>query len=110
MERLSFHLPNAKNCSFRANEDLSKVFNRSKLRPSKLEAFFQLNLCDDNARQYTYDKILRYYVWNDSDSRWTKRKKGMQIGRISYTHHSSREAWYLRLLLLTVRGPTLLTI
>ncbi|KAK1374491.1 hypothetical protein POM88_030684 [Heracleum sosnowskyi] len=95
-----------KNCSFRANENLSKVADRSRWRPSKLEAFFQLNLRDDNARQYTYDEIPRFYVWNDTDCRWTTRKKGMQIGRISYTHHSSGEAWYLRLLLLTVRGPT----
>ncbi|KAK1372558.1 hypothetical protein POM88_028751 [Heracleum sosnowskyi] len=106
VERLSFHLPNAKNCSFRANENLSKVADRSRWRPSKLEAFFQLNLRDNNARQYTYDEIPRFYVWNDTDCRWTSRKKGMQIGRISYTHHSSGEAWYLRLLLLTVRGPT----
>ncbi|WOH00400.1 hypothetical protein DCAR_0519759 [Daucus carota subsp. sativus] len=29
-----------------------------------------------------------------------------QIGRLSYTHHSSGEVWYLRMLLTKVRGPT----
>ncbi|KAK1370116.1 hypothetical protein POM88_036208 [Heracleum sosnowskyi] len=33
-------------------------------------------------------------------------KKGKQIGRLLYTHHSAGELWYLRLLLSNVRGPT----
>lgn len=37
---------------------------------------------------------------------WTYRKKGKQIGRLLYTHHSAGELWYLRLLLSKVRGPT----
>ncbi|WOH01927.1 hypothetical protein DCAR_0521313 [Daucus carota subsp. sativus] len=31
---------------------------------------------------------------------------GNQIGRLSYTHHSSGEVWYLRMLLTKVQGPT----
>ncbi|KAK1370941.1 hypothetical protein POM88_037033 [Heracleum sosnowskyi] len=34
------------------------------------------------------------------------RKRGKQIGRLFYTHHSTGELWYLRLLLTKVRGPT----
>ncbi|KAL8154528.1 hypothetical protein AgCh_000044 [Apium graveolens] len=37
---------------------------------------------------------------------WTMRKKGKQIGRMLYTHHSAGELWYLRLLLSNVSGPT----
>ncbi|XP_074346733.1 uncharacterized protein LOC141685536 [Apium graveolens] len=33
-------------------------------------------------------------------------KRGLQIGRLSYTHHSSGEVWYLRMLLMKVRGAT----
>ncbi|KAK1351306.1 hypothetical protein POM88_054470 [Heracleum sosnowskyi] len=95
-----------KNCTFRENEELHKVVEMEKWRRSQLEAFFYLNQQDRNARNYTYDEIPRYYVWNDSDNVWTVREKGNQIGRLFYTHHNSGEIWYLRFLLTKVRGPT----
>ncbi|XP_017255893.1 uncharacterized protein LOC108225517 [Daucus carota subsp. sativus] len=106
VERLPFHLPGQKNCTFRASEKLEKVLERENERLSKLEAFFMLNKFDINARRYTYDQIPQHYVWNDLARRWTTRKRGAQIGRLSYTHHSSGEVWYLRMLLTKVRGPT----
>ncbi|XP_017255741.1 uncharacterized protein LOC108225401 [Daucus carota subsp. sativus] len=106
VERLPFHLPGQKNCTFRANEPLERVVDREKERLSKLEAFFVLNRFDATARCYTYDEIPQHYVWNDTERRWNPRKSGKQIGRLSYTHHSSGEVWYLRMLLTKVRGPT----
>lgn len=99
-------MPGKKNCTFRANEKLEKVAAREKYRYSKLEAFFYLNTIDRDAHKYTYDEIPQHYVWNDRDRRWDKRKRGRQIGRLCYTHHSSGEPWFLRLLLTKVRGPT----
>ncbi|XP_074356210.1 uncharacterized protein LOC141695899 [Apium graveolens] len=95
-----------KNCTFRANEVLGKVAAREKNKFSKLEAFFYLNSVDVNARKYTYDKIPRFYVWNDGERKWTMRKHGFQIGRLCYVHHSTGEPWFLRLLLTKVRGAT----
>ncbi|KAK1350607.1 ATP-dependent DNA helicase [Heracleum sosnowskyi] len=106
VERLSFHLPGQKNCTFRSNDSLKKVAEREKNKVNKLEAFFKLNITDPNARQFTYDQIPHKYVWNDGANKWTLRKKGFQIGRLIYTHHSSGEIWYLRLLLSKVRGCT----
>ena len=104
--RLSFHLPGSRNCTFKENEDLNQVIRREKYKHSQLEAFFILNQQDANARQYTYDELPRYYVWNETDRMWTVRKRGCQVGRLFYTHHSAGEIWYLRLLLTKVRGPT----
>lgn len=104
--RLSFHLPGNKYVTFRSNEPLPKVAAREKDKMTQLEAFFLLNLNDPNARQYLYDEIPQHYVWNDSDHVWNLRKRGKQIGRLAYTHHSAGELWYLRLLLSKVRGPT----
>ncbi|XP_074351702.1 uncharacterized protein LOC141690842 [Apium graveolens] len=67
IERLQFHLPGDKNCTFRANEALGKVAVMEKNTFSKLEAFFYLNSVDVNARKYTYDEIPRFYVWNDGE-------------------------------------------
>ncbi|XP_074328323.1 uncharacterized protein LOC141666227 [Apium graveolens] len=94
VERLQFHLPCDKNCTFHANEALGKVDVRKKNKFSKLEAFFYLNSVDVNAREYTYDEILRFYVWNDGERKWTMRKHGFQIGRLCYVHHSTGEPWF----------------
>nr|XP_017228441.1 PREDICTED: uncharacterized protein LOC108203784 [Daucus carota subsp. sativus] len=104
--RLSFHLPGNKYVTFRSNEPSPKVAAREKDKMTQLEAFFLLNQNDPNARQYLYDEIPQHYVWNDSDHVWNLRKRGKQIGRLAYTHHTSGELWYLRLLLSKVRGPT----
>ncbi|XP_017217100.2 uncharacterized protein LOC108194658 [Daucus carota subsp. sativus] len=103
--RLSFHLPGEKNCVFKPSDSLKKVAGREKNRHSQLEAFFFLNSTDCTANQYTYDQIPMHYVWNVSDHAWTVRKKGYQIGRLTYTPHSACEVWYLRLLLSRVKGP-----
>ncbi|XP_017226413.1 uncharacterized protein LOC108202501 isoform X1 [Daucus carota subsp. sativus] len=106
VERLSFHLEGQKQCTFRSNEPLEKIAEREKERHTQLEAYFILNSTDTNAKKFLYDEIPQYYVWNDVDRIWTTRKRGKKIGRLSYTHHSAGELWYLRLLLTKVRGAT----
>ncbi|XP_074336540.1 uncharacterized protein LOC141673679 [Apium graveolens] len=106
VERLPFHLPDQKNCTFRADGSLQEVAEKEKQRLSKLEAFFVLNKTDSNARKFTYDEIPQHYVWNDTARSWKKRQRGLQIGRLSYCDHSSGEVWYLRILITKVRGPT----
>ncbi|XP_074327844.1 uncharacterized protein LOC141665764 [Apium graveolens] len=104
--RLSFHFLGKRSCTFRGNEDLQKVMQREKFKRSQFKTFFQLNIDDKNARAYTYDQIPKFYVWNDTDIVWTVHKRGIQIGTLLYTHHSSGEIWYLYLLLSKVRSPT----
>lgn len=36
---------------------------------------------------------------------WTKRKKGIHIGRMYNSYHGAGEMWYLRMLLARVWGP-----
>ncbi|XP_063941193.1 uncharacterized protein LOC135149410 [Daucus carota subsp. sativus] len=106
VERLPFHLPGQKNCTFRSNQPLDKVSEREKDRMSKLEAFFHLCANNVSARQYTYQEVHEHFVWDDGQREWGGRKRGYQIGRLSYTHHSSGEVWFMRLLLTKVKGPT----
>lgn len=80
--------------------------DREGRKKSKLEAYFYLNSIDCDARKYTYDQIPKYYVWNGQEGIWTLRKRGLHIGRLTYTHHSTGELWYLRMLLTTVAGAT----
>ncbi|XP_074374526.1 uncharacterized protein LOC141714930 [Apium graveolens] len=104
--RLAFHLPGERIYTLSESEVLAKVVRREKNKHSQLEAFFHLNSKDPKARNYTYDQIPEHYVWNEVDRLWTLWKKGRQIGRLLYTHHTSGELWYLRLLLSNIRGPT----
>ncbi|XP_074352823.1 uncharacterized protein LOC141691974 [Apium graveolens] len=106
VQRLSFHLDGNKYCTYRANEALPKVAERERVKLTQLEAFFLLNASDSNANKYLYDEIPQHYVWNDADHIWNPRKRGTKISRLSYTHHSAGELWFLRLLLTKVRGPT----
>lgn len=57
----------------------------------------------------------KYYTWNQSSKRFIRRKQGKSvpeyldvyaIGRIYSVHPSNDECFYLRLLLVNVRGPT----
>lgn len=85
---------------------MQKVAEREKDRISKLEAYFLLNDTDTNAQKFTYDEIPQHYVWNDTARRWNTRKRGLQIGCLSYTHLSSGEPWFLCMLLTKVQGAT----
>lgn len=104
--RLSFHLPGNKYCTFRANELLSKVVSREKEKHTQLKAFFFSEFERYQCKKLPASEIPQYYVWNESDRIWNPRKRGKQIGRLSYTHHTAAEIWYLRLLLTKVRGAT----
>lgn len=105
VERLSFHLPDQKYVTFRETDNLKNVCERAEKKRSKLEAFFELCQTDIDALQYTYQEIPRHYVWNSDICMWTKRKKGIQIGRMYNSHHGAGELWYLRMCLTRVRGP-----
>ncbi|KAK1358278.1 hypothetical protein POM88_051534 [Heracleum sosnowskyi] len=85
-------------------EILEKVVHRNMNKRSQLEAFFLLNRTDPTARKYTFDEIPQHYVWNETDMIWHVRKRGQQIGRLLYTHHSAGELWYLCLLLCKRRN------
>lgn len=73
---------------------------------------------DDFARNLLYSEMPRYYIWNRSAKKFQRRKQGSPVpgnqnifstdalGRIYTVHPSNAECFYLRLLLVNVRGPT----
>lgn len=71
-----------------------------------LEAFFELNERDENARQYLYTQIPEHYVFSPSERRWNPRQQRGDriIARIHDVAISSKERHSLRLLLLNVSG------
>ncbi|XP_055845040.1 uncharacterized protein LOC129911312 [Episyrphus balteatus] len=83
-----------------------------------LTAFFNLSSSDQFARTLLYSEVPQYYTWQASNKNFQKRKQGNRvdghidifqtdaIGRIYTVHPNTEECYFLRLLLINVRGPT----
>ncbi|XP_075078730.1 uncharacterized protein LOC107762475 isoform X2 [Nicotiana tabacum] len=66
-----------------------------------------MNQTDEEAIELNllYKEFSEYFVWSSSDKFWALRKQRSAIGRIVTCHPTEGERYYLRLLLLHVRGP-----
>jgi len=60
---------------------------------------------DPSARSLKYEELPESYVWDSNKKKWTKRKRGEQIGRLVSLHPSCGDKFYLRLLLKNRAGP-----
>jgi hypothetical protein len=73
---------------------------------SQLTAWFHLNQTDEEARQYTFLELPRYYLWNNAKKMWKKRKRILKtLARIFPVLPRFAEKFAIRLLVLNVRGP-----
>ncbi|XP_075074469.1 uncharacterized protein LOC142162063 [Nicotiana tabacum] len=52
-----------------------------------------------------YKEFPEYFVWSSKEKMWTRRKQRIVIGRVVTCHPTEGERYYLRLLLINVRGP-----
>ena len=101
--RLDVHEELQQSVLFREGENIDEVLERG--CTTKLTDWFELNERDPSARQYLYTEIPKHYIWKNK--RWVKRKNkvGSQIiSRIYSVTPKQRERFYLRMLLLHVRG------
>eukprot|EP00116_Pleurobrachia_bachei_P000295 sb/3460557/ len=110
VQRLAVHLPNQEIVYFRDNELPEDVLDRQK--GTTLTHWFSLNAKDSVARQYLYVEIPYHYTY-DRAKGFTKRKNNVGdpdslriIPRMYYVTPRDLERFYLRLLLLHVRGAT----
>lgn len=105
--RLQVHLENQQQVTFNIDGSIPAV---ASMPPPKttLTEFFALCERDPAARSYTYQNVVKGYVWNHAKKVWTPRLRsphGLPIGRIYSCHPGQGERYYLRLLLCHVRGP-----
>jgi len=103
---LQYHLPGLRNILFRDGDNLDNVLDMARHRISMLTAWFQVNVDDPEAKQYTYAEFLMYYVWNQSSKKWTRRQQRACIGRLPFLNPNSGGRYCLRMLLTIVRGAT----
>jgi ATP-dependent DNA helicase PIF1 len=101
--RLQIHLPDGQNVYFHPNA-VRKAIQKAEEKRTTLTAWFELNQAQPQARQYLYSEIPEHFVF--SNRKWNRRKKGGEkvIGRMYSVNIVDSERYYLRILLLHVRG------
>ncbi|XP_053968313.1 uncharacterized protein LOC128869734 [Anastrepha ludens] len=112
---LAVHLENGQRVYFTDANVLQRV---DRPPSTTLTSFFEMCQNDDFARTLLYSEMPRYYTWNQSSKKFQRRKRGQPVpgypqvlstdalGRLYAVHRSQDECFYLRLLLVNVRGPT----
>ncbi|UYV67927.1 hypothetical protein LAZ67_5002522 [Cordylochernes scorpioides] len=107
--RLAVHLPNAQALYFNENDSADNLHQKLS-KSSTLMEWFKLNQNDHEARNYFYREIPNHYVWETKKTKgtWQPRQRGGEnvIGRMYTVSVSDQERYFLRILLLHVKGAT----
>ncbi|XP_057247317.1 uncharacterized protein LOC104901443 [Beta vulgaris subsp. vulgaris] len=102
---LPVHLPNMQTVQIRPYEQLDSVVLNDKRSRTPLTTFFKANATIEGERSYLYGEFTEHYRWDLSSKEWVKRKnKVIVIGRLTFVTPTEGEIYFLRLLLLNVRG------
>lgn len=73
---LQVHLPGQHMVVFKPNESQETVRARAEQERTMLTAVFELNRIEPDARQYTYQEIPQYFVWDRSNKKWKRQQRG----------------------------------
>ena len=114
---LQLHLPNQQTILFRDNEPVPIERLNERTKRTMLTEFFACNKAvaekaargeplEFDCRELLYHEFPEKMVWDGHEHRWRRRQKAKCLGRIYYIGPWGGEKFYLRLLLLNVRGPT----
>lgn len=112
---LAVHLENGQRVFFRPDDTAARAENPPS---TTLTSFFSLCENDYFAKTLLYAEIPRYYTWNAAAKTFQRRVRGKEVvghpnirstdalGRVYTVHPNNAECYFLRLLLINVRGPT----
>nr|XP_027067427.1 uncharacterized protein LOC113693039 [Coffea arabica] len=105
---LQLHLENYQSLTFKDDADLRDLLKSKFAKKSMLTEFFLMNATDERAKtlKCTYKEFPEHFVWKPGKRIWDIRQQRGSIGRIVTANPSEGERYFLRLLLLNVKGPT----
>ena len=106
IDRLPVHMEGEKNVSFKQHDNLAQVAEKARRRFSKLEGWFEANKKYVEARQYTYTQFPQFFTWKTDVCERKIRQRGQFFGRLSDVHASSGESFFLRMMLMHIKGAT----
>ncbi|KAK9059237.1 hypothetical protein SSX86_021856 [Deinandra increscens subsp. villosa] len=104
--RLPFHLPGQQNVIFGEEDDIDDVLEKASVSSSMFDSWMKCNQLYPHARNLTYVQFPSKFVWHAKDRCWKPRKQGVSVGRIHSVSPALGEAYFLRVLLNKVKGPT----
>ncbi|KAM0834024.1 hypothetical protein ACQ4PT_063881 [Festuca glaucescens] len=104
VERLVVHLLGKHVVRFRALANLPALVNNSLLQKTMVTEWFVANARHASARSLTYYDFPTRWSWVAESKKWVRRKRSDKIGRVYYVHPSTGELYYLRMLLMLVKG------
>ena len=104
VERLHVHLPGMNIVAVSEEDVLEDVVSDPDSTKSTLTEWFLANQIFPAARKYTYCEFPNYYTWNNKRKTWEGHRRGTKIGRLRFIHPGVGDAFYLRMLLMVVRG------
>nr|ADB85380.1 putative retrotransposon protein [Phyllostachys edulis] len=104
VERLTVHLPKMNSLCFNPNANLSNVVSNTFLARTPLTEWFVANCRYTEAHALTYCEFPSRWLWDTNTRSWQKRRAGKKIGRLYFVHPSVGEQYYLRMLLMLVKG------
>ena len=101
--RLAVHLPGEEYVCFEEGSEEKMIDKNIK---TTLTSWFDLNKIDKNACNYLYSEVPNFYVFNNINKTWTARKKFTKpvLNRMYFVNPKDKEGFYLRMLLLHVKG------
>ncbi|KAK2969176.1 hypothetical protein RJ640_027626, partial [Escallonia rubra] len=103
---LHLHLPNLQSVVLHETDDLVHLASDNRTSRTMLTEFFRINQLNKDGPKYLYSEFPEHYVWNYGYRTWEPRHQRFSVGRIVCANPIEGERYYLRLLLLHVRGPT----
>ncbi|KAK9668308.1 hypothetical protein RND81_13G050100 [Saponaria officinalis] len=102
---LPIHLPNMQSVQIRPHEKLDQIVSSESRTRTPLTEFFRTNEINGGG-QTLYGDFTELYRWDTSHKKWFRRKnKLIVVGRLAFVAPAEGERYFLRLLLLHVRGP-----
>ncbi|XP_073291189.1 uncharacterized protein [Primulina huaijiensis] len=101
---LPLHIPNKQCITFWNHQNLKKVLDPGNVGKTMLTEYFVACSSDAEARELSYLEFPHYYVWDRRTKIWNERRKRQVIGRLNLANPTEGERYYLRVLLLHVRG------
>ncbi|XP_074313659.1 uncharacterized protein LOC141648846 [Silene latifolia] len=103
---LQVHLPNMQTVRLRPTDNLANVLADEKKARTPLTEFFKKSATKGCPR-LLYAEFTEHFRWDTGTRTWEERRnKVIVIGRLVFVAPAEGERFFLRLLLLHIRGPT----
>jgi len=84
---------------FKDNDDINVIFNRYENSNTMFLSWFKANKIYAKGQNLTCSKFSIKFVWMAKEREWKPRKKGYNIGKLTYIPLRSGDLYYLRILL-----------